>query len=932
MQKHKLNCWVRSYRNLKALVTFVMLIISFIMITSINTNYAVTITASSTTANKYIAVRNTTSTALSVALEVIGVSTSDSGTPRKLSFTDSIHSGVTRTDIHHLGYTSKGYVTYCSYYDLAGSTQGQSGTLAIIGSWKSSPGSEDWVTLSKSDFTLAIPDTPASYDSWNALGGTNRTISRSMTESVSLGNALRSNKCDYVYKGERASSTPTASSVTGNYSQGKITISYTKTDANYQIGSSYYSTLAEAVSACSSGGTITVYSTGFTDSSSGTISKNLTLNTNGKTVTRTAAITISSGYTVNITGSGTLTTATSMNFITNNGTLNLTSANIKNTLASSAGNTVVNNGTMTINSGTISTTTTTANIYALMNNKTLTIKGGTISSAYRALGNTSTVSMSGGTVKTTGEYALVNGSAATATVTGGTITSPYTTINNSGTLTVSNATITSTDTTNNRYAINGIGKCTINSGTITSAYGGIYNAGTETLEIKGGKITANGNGGAWSSAVRGVCGAAGSTIKISGGEITATNTSTAYGSIGITSTGTVIISGGTITANSYYAAYAVEAASSTAVTGSISISGSPSLKATATVTDGVTVYARGVSVQGYSDVIVTFPVTISGGTITATGGSYADGIRSQNNSGAVTITGGTVKGDRYGIFNVSGGGSVTLGNASATLSTTAPSVSGGSYGIYAAAGFTFSNGVIKGTNKTPYYGTAAMGRGNDYVVKITGPSSSLYSAYLQYDSTDPTISSFSLSATTTNQATFTATANVTDAASGVASVTFIAYTGATTLGTYSTKITGSASGSTYTATITFANILNTSTGANAAGVNGTYMVLVRAVDEAGNSVDSSAQTIIYDTFAPTNGRVSINNNAEFTNSRNVTLSLYAEDATSGMKSMAISNAAGGTVTYENYATTKSWTLSNGDGLKTVYVVYKDAAGNTTVVF
>ena len=35
---------------------------------------------------------------------------------------------------------------------------------------------------------------------------------------------------------------------------------------------------------------------------------------------------------------------------------------------------------------------------------------------------------------------------------------------------------------------------------------------------------------------------------------------------------------------------------------------------------------------------------------------------------------------------------------------------------------------------------------------------------------------------------------------------------------------------------------------------------------------------------------------------------------------------------ENYATTKNWTLSSGDGTKTVYVKFKDAAGNWSDVF
>ena len=37
-------------------------------------------------------------------------------------------------------------------------------------------------------------------------------------------------------------------------------------------------------------------------------------------------------------------------------------------------------------------------------------------------------------------------------------------------------------------------------------------------------------------------------------------------------------------------------------------------------------------------------------------------------------------------------------------------------------------------------------------------------------------------------------------------------------------------------------------------------------------------------------------------------------------------------TAENYATTKSWLLTSGNGLKTVYVKFKDNAGNWSGVF
>lgn len=84
-----------------------------------------------------------------------------------------------------------------------------------------------------------------------------------------------------------------------------------------------------------------------------------------------------------------------------------------------------------------------------------------------------------------------------------------------------------------------------------------------------------------------------------------------------------------------------------------------------------------------------------------------------------------------------------------------------------------------------------------------------------------------------------------------------------------------------------------------------------------------------DTTPPT-GSIKINNDAQYTNSTEVNLNLSAADAGSGMGTgaqMQFSNDNTNWSTPEAYATTKNWTLTSGDGTKTVYVKFKDVAGN-----
>ncbi|MCK4799565.1 hypothetical protein KAS31_01150, partial [Candidatus Parcubacteria bacterium] len=83
-----------------------------------------------------------------------------------------------------------------------------------------------------------------------------------------------------------------------------------------------------------------------------------------------------------------------------------------------------------------------------------------------------------------------------------------------------------------------------------------------------------------------------------------------------------------------------------------------------------------------------------------------------------------------------------------------------------------------------------------------------------------------------------------------------------------------------------------------------------------------------DTTPPTNTSVSIEDGAETTTLMSVTITLSA----TGASTMAISedeDFAG--ASWENYVTSKEFTLSEGNGEKTVYVKFKDSSGNIAAV-
>lgn len=88
-----------------------------------------------------------------------------------------------------------------------------------------------------------------------------------------------------------------------------------------------------------------------------------------------------------------------------------------------------------------------------------------------------------------------------------------------------------------------------------------------------------------------------------------------------------------------------------------------------------------------------------------------------------------------------------------------------------------------------------------------------------------------------------------------------------------------------------------------------------------------------DTLAPAGLTVKVNGDAQYTTSTAVTLTIRVTDsATTGyqMKIWGINEVADeASAAWETFATSKSVTLTSGDGLKTVYVKVRDDVGNET---
>ena len=109
-------------------------------------------------------------------------------------------------------------------------------------------------------------------------------------------------------------------------------------------------------------------------------------------------------------------------------------------------------------------------------------------------------------------------------------------------------------------------------------------------------------------------------------------------------------------------------------------------------------------------------------------------------------------------------------------------------------------------------------------------------------------------------------------------------------------------------------------------VDGSKILYIRFADANGLETTPVTATITVDTTGPT-GTLLIAGDLDYVNDTQVTLTINGEDLTV-ISLMMISNDEGFTdVEWENYGTTKEWTLTSDDGEKTVYLKLKDIVEN-----
>ncbi|MFC1496498.1 FlgD immunoglobulin-like domain containing protein [Candidatus Margulisiibacteriota bacterium] len=110
--------------------------------------------------------------------------------------------------------------------------------------------------------------------------------------------------------------------------------------------------------------------------------------------------------------------------------------------------------------------------------------------------------------------------------------------------------------------------------------------------------------------------------------------------------------------------------------------------------------------------------------------------------------------------------------------------------------------------------------------------------------------------------------------------------------------------------------------------DGTYTYRITAQDAAGNIATIQANDLVVDTMNP-GGTLEINDNKEYATGTAVNLTITANDATSGTEQMRIwNNADAEPTTWENFASSKTWTLKNDPGEQVINIKFKDKAGNT----
>jgi hypothetical protein len=116
------------------------------------------------------------------------------------------------------------------------------------------------------------------------------------------------------------------------------------------------------------------------------------------------------------------------------------------------------------------------------------------------------------------------------------------------------------------------------------------------------------------------------------------------------------------------------------------------------------------------------------------------------------------------------------------------------------------------------------------------------------------------------------------------------------------------------------------------GADGNQTIDAQVMDMAGNPSEEASSSIFLDTVMPSGILITINGGATYTNVSSVALAIAAEDPApaSGLKEMALGNDGVNWGPWETFSRARAYSLSAGDGKKTVYLSVRDLAGNIGV--
>ncbi|WP_158501865.1 carboxypeptidase regulatory-like domain-containing protein [Vitiosangium sp. GDMCC 1.1324] len=110
--------------------------------------------------------------------------------------------------------------------------------------------------------------------------------------------------------------------------------------------------------------------------------------------------------------------------------------------------------------------------------------------------------------------------------------------------------------------------------------------------------------------------------------------------------------------------------------------------------------------------------------------------------------------------------------------------------------------------------------------------------------------------------------------------------------------------------------------------DGEQRLYAKFADSQGLETAPVTDSIIVDTAPPSNARLLINSGAKVLTSRQVTLTVSAEDATSQVAEMKVSNdPALADASWEPFTVNRAWTLSDASSQTRVYVKLRDIVGN-----